>query len=286
MGIFDWLKTPNTNVDLLDAASMSSDEPTTGTTNARILWLVLAHVVVGLMGAVVAYFAGPGPTLRRAAFVGIVVSQTSLLGIWGSLGLAPAWRRVIGVVVGVGYLSLQLGVSFSELDRTTFLSVVATTTISALPLLLVRLFGVAIRLDSSAADSVERFQFSIGHLLTLTFVVACLISIRNCVEPYAIEITETPDGVVIDYFDEAVSYWLFPAAVLGMLGILPIWFVLATKQLVLSCVGLLAAGVCAGYWLGRFHDDPPSLWMLVTITEVVAVVVSLLVVRSCGYRLV
>ena len=69
-------------------ASMSSDEPTTGTTNPRrrILWLVVAHVVVGLIGALVAYFAGRDPTLRGAAFVGIVFSQTSLLGIWGGLG--------------------------------------------------------------------------------------------------------------------------------------------------------------------------------------------------------
>jgi hypothetical protein len=264
---------------------MSSDEPITGTTNPRILWLVVGHVVVGLIGALAAYFPGPD-SIRRAAFVGIVYSQASLVGIWGSLGSGPAWRRVIGVVVGVGYLGLQLGFSFHELDGIIFLWVVAATTISALPLLLVRLFRVAIRLDSSAAGLVERFQFSIRHLLTLTFVVACLISIRNCVEPYAIEITETPDGVVSDYFDEAVYYWLFPAAVVGVLGILPVWFVLATKQLVLSCVGLLAAGVCAGYWLGRFYDEPPSISMTATITEVVAVVVSLLVVRSCGYRLV
>ena len=37
-------------------ASMSSDEPTTGTTNPRILWLVVGHVVVGLIGALAAYF--------------------------------------------------------------------------------------------------------------------------------------------------------------------------------------------------------------------------------------
>ena len=263
---------------------MSSDEPTTGTTPPRILWLVVGHIVFGLIGAWAAYSIGTGSgSTRRAAFVGLVFSQTSLLGFWGCLGSDPAWRRVIGVAVGVGYLGLQLGVSFPELDIIS-LWVVAATTISALPLLLVRLFRVAIRLGSSAG-SVERFQFSIRHLLTLTFVVACLISSRNCVEPYAIEIIETPDGVVSDSFDEAL-YWLFPAAVVGVLGILPVWFVLATKQLVLSCVGLLAAGVCAGYWLGRFHEDPPSLWMPVTITEVVAVVVSLLVVRSCGYRLV
>jgi hypothetical protein len=268
-------------------ASMSSDEPTTGTTNPRrrIFWLVVGHVVIGLIGALAAYLPDSDYSARRAAFVGLVFSQTSLLGIWGGLGSGPAWRRGIGVVVGVCYLSLQLGVSFSELDRITFLWGGAATTISALPLLLVRLFGAAIRLDSSAAGSVERLQFSIGHLLTLTFVVACLISIRNCVEPYAIEIIETPDAVIIDYFDEAVCSWLFPAAVFGVLGILPVWSVLATKQLVLSCVGLLAAGVCAGYWLGRFHEDPPSLWMPVTIPEVVTVAVSLLVVRSCGYRL-
>ena len=265
---------------------MSSSEPTLPPMNPRrrMLWLVVMHIVVGLIGALAAY--SPSPDFLRAAFVGIVFSQTSLLGIWGGLGTNPWWKRLVGVVVGVGYLGLQLGVSFSELDRTTFLWVVAGTTISALPLLLVRLFRVAIRLDSSAAGSVERFQFNIRHLLTLTFVVACLISIRNCVEPYAIEITETPDGVVSDYFDEAVYYWLFPAAVVGVLGVLPVWFVLATKQLVLSCVGLLAAGVCAGYWLGRLYDEPPSISMTATITEVVAVVVSLLVVRSGGYRLV
>jgi len=265
---------------------MSSSEPILPPMNprSRMLWLVVVQIVVGLIGALAAYL--PSPDFLRVAFVGIVFSQTSLLGIWGGLGTNPWWKRLVGVVVGVGYLGIQLGVSFHELDRTTFLWVVAATAISALPLLLVRLFRVAIRLVSLAAGSVERFQFSIGHLLTLTFVVACLISIRNCVEPYAIELIETPDGVVIDYFDEAVRYWLFPAAVVGVLGILPVWFLLATKQLVLSCIGLLAAGVCAGYWLGRFHDDPPSLWMTVTITEVVAVVASLLVVRSCGYRLV
>ena len=161
---------------------MSSDEPTTGTTNPRILWLVVGHIVVGLIGALAADSPGPD-SMRRAAFVGIVFSQTSLLGIWFGLGSIPWWRRVVGVGVGVGYRGLQLGVSFHELAPVLFLWVVAATTISALPLLLVRLFRVAIRVDSSAAGLVERFQFSIRHLLTLTFVVACLISIRNCVEP-------------------------------------------------------------------------------------------------------
>ncbi len=269
-------------------ADMSLDKPTSVSTHPRhrMLWLVAGHFVVGLVGAVVTWIAGPGPTLWRTAFSGIVFSQTSLLGIWGSLGTGSWWRRVIAVVVGVGYLGLLLGVSSTELDRTTFLWVFAATTMSALPLLLVRFFRVAIRLDSTTVGSLERIKFSIRHLLTLTFVVAGLIAIRNCVEPYAIEVIESPDGAVLNYFDEVVYDWLFPVAVAGGLGILPVWFVLATKQPVLSCVGLLAAAVCAGYWLGRFYDDTSSLWMIFAISEAMVVIVSLFVARSCGYRLV
>ena len=49
---------------------MSSDEPTIGTTNPRrrILWLVVVHVVVGLIGAFVAYFAGGFPRCGERSF--------------------------------------------------------------------------------------------------------------------------------------------------------------------------------------------------------------------------
>ena len=106
---------------------------------------MLAHVVVGLIGAFVAYFAGRGPTLRGAAFVGIVFSQTSLLGIWGGLGTNPWWSRLIGVVVGVGYLGLLLGVGISEPDweETTSSCLSAPRLITGV-LLVIRCFRVRI----------------------------------------------------------------------------------------------------------------------------------------------
>jgi hypothetical protein len=270
-----------------NVASMSHDKPTSAPAHPRrrMLWLLVGHVVVGPVVAVVTWLAGTDSTPWTAAFSGIVFSQASLLGIWGSLGTGSWWRRVIAVVIGVGYLGLLLGASFAELDHITFSWVFAATTMSALPLLLARFFRVAIRLDSTTVGSPERTKFSIRHLLTLTLVVAVLIATRNCVEPYAIEVIETPDGAVLNYLDEAVYDWLSPIVVAG-LSILPIWFVLATKQPMLPCVGLLAAAVSAGNWLARFYDDAVSLGVIFTISEAMVVAVSLFVIRSCGYRLV
>ena len=50
----------------------------------------------------------PGPSLAAAVFVGIVFCQTSLLGIWGGLGMSSWWNRLLGVMVGMGYLGLLL----------------------------------------------------------------------------------------------------------------------------------------------------------------------------------
>jgi hypothetical protein len=52
-------------------------------------------------------------------------------------------------------------------------------------------------------------------------------------------------------------------------------------------IGLVAVGACAGYCFARISNDgDEGIWMTATATEAMAVVVSLLVVRSCGYRLV
>ena len=254
---------------------MSSDEPASALTNPRrrILWLVVVHVVVGLVGAFVALLAGRSPTQCGGAFIGIVFSQTSLLGIWGSLGSGPCWRRLAGVLVGVGYLVPLLGFGISELNAETFFVVVLTTTFVAMPLLIVRLFRVAVQLDSTAVGSVGRIQFSIRHLMILTLVVACLITIRKLVQPF------THGGL---------HFWLIWIAItFGLLGVFPVWFILATKQPVLYSVGLIAVGACAGYCLARIgFVGEAGIWTTAATTEAIAVVISLLIIRSCGYRLV
>ena len=258
-------------------SSMSSDEPTSAPTDSRrrILWLIVGHIVVGLMGAFVAYPAGNSPSLRGAAFLGIVFSQTSLLGIWGGLGSNPWWQRVIGVVVGVGYLGTLLGVGISEPYIDTYFVSVLATTFVAMSLLIARSFAVVIHPDSAPRDSVVPIQFSIRHLMILTFVIACLITIGEWTQPHfplraplaLLNITATFAGV----------------------GVLPVWFMLDTKKPLRYSVGIVAVAACVGYCVAGTAYAGEGLekdWMTATATEAVALVVSLLVVRSCGYRLV
>lgn len=241
-----------------------------------MLWLIVGHVVVGLTGAfVVFWFTDRSPTLCGFAFLGIVFGQTSLLGIWGGLGATPWWSRMVGVIVGTGYLFLLLGLVIDELNQSTFFVVVMATIFVMLIFLSVRCLRVGICLDSLPVASSVRIQFSIRHLIILTFVVACLFTIGKSVQLY------------IFSGDLLFELLLFITAA-SVVGVLPVWFVLATRQPVLYSIGLVGVGAFVGYCVGRLDAlTADSVWMMtLTAIEALVVVVSLLVVRSWGYRLV
>ena len=238
-----------------------------------ILWLLAAHVVVGLIGARAVNLGGPSAPLVNFLFFGVLFGDISLLGTWGALGAHPWRERLIGVIVGVGYLvalwSYALRVPFLFRDTIVIIATVAITLVT-LPLLIVRCFGDSIQRSPFPSALVSQSQFPIWLLLALTFVIACLAGIGKMSLP------------------PTFFAFVFSASVIFLLvGVLPVWFVLATKQPVLYSVGLVAVGACGGYGLGRtIHEFSEELWMIGTATEAITVVVSLLVVRSCGYRLV
>ncbi len=254
---------------------MLPDKPTSAPayTHWGILWLVVGHIAIGLMGAYTASLAGRRPSLWVAAFLGLMLSQTSFLGIWGGLGTSPWWKRLIGVVVGVSYLIPLLGIGIHEVDSATFIVVVGATSCVLTPLLIVRFFGVVIHLGSSPAAPAGRIQFSVRHLLILTFVIAYLVAIGRLIQP------RLSHGVA----DFRVLLIVLTS---GVVGILPVWFVLATNRPILYGIGVVTVGTIAGYSLGRgpFFSSEQEIWLTVTATEAMAVVVSLFAVRSCGYH--
>lgn len=267
------MNAPKNAIDAQDAHT-PADTPVSAIPHPRwrIFGLVVVQIVLGWIGAYVAYSAGQNPTLIVAAFVGLMLSQVSLLGMWGSLGTSSWWRRVICVAVGIGYLVPVLGFGISDDGIDTIIVVVVVTSFVAIPLLIARFFRVAIRLDDSPVVAASHIQFSIRHLMILTFVIACLISIGKRVQPKLFQ-SEVGDVTIL-------------ALAFGLVGILPVWFVLATKRPVTFAIGVVVVGAYAGYCLGWLQRDRDSFWMTTTATEALSVVVSLLIVRSWGYRLV
>ena len=254
---------------------MPQDKQTAPPIDARqgIIWLVVGHAALGLVGFSVAYPTGTEPTLRVAAFVGLVFGQTSLLGIWGGLGTCSWPTRLIGVVTGATCLVVLLGIGVHEVNFWTLTIVVVATSCVLIPLLIVRCFRVVIHLDSSSVPAAGRIQFTIRHLMILTFVIACLVSLAKLVQPHVSRGIPTFEILLL-------------AVLFGVVGVLPVWFTLATTRPSLYGLGLVALGAGAGYCYGWKVLDNEKMWATATATEAMAVIVSLLVVRSCGYRLV
>jgi hypothetical protein len=261
-------------VEALDARMPPSVPASTPVRQSQnILWLVVLHCVLAGMVAYLTHSRDiTYPDLDVAAFVGLILSQVSLLGIWGNLGTSPWWMRLTGVVVGIGYLLPVFGIGVNEFSIETLIVFIAVVAVLSIPLLFARFFRIVIRWGDSPVVPVGPIQFSIRHLIIVTFVVACLITICRLVQPL---LNRRPD---IELLEIAVTF--------GIVGVLPVWFALASKWPPVFSIGVVIAGACAGYGLGWVYRGGELYWTTAAATEALSVVASLLVVRSWGYRLV
>ena len=82
--------------------------------------------------------------------------------------------------------------------------------------------------------SLPTLRLSIRHLLILTFVVAWLVAIEKGSQP------NLPHG------ERFFELFLF-VVLFSVVGVIPVWFVLATKRPLLYGTGMVAVVTCAGY---------------------------------------
>jgi hypothetical protein len=244
--------------------TMTPTEPAKQPRKQRLRWLVIAHLVIGLlMLMLVTWIPGPGAELAVAASVGIVFSQASLLGIWGGLGTSSGWNRLLSVVFAEPYGNSSFLLSFV---------IVLVTGV----LLIIRCFRVRICVPAVDQAATSPFQFSIRQLLILTFVVACMVTLGKWLGLHLIPASSLPDAALI-------------GSVLAAVGLISVWPVLGTRHPVLPSliVVVFAAGI--GFIVGTLFVPIAGwrlFWTTITSVEALLLVASLLVVRSCGYRLV
>jgi hypothetical protein len=242
---------------------------------ARLLWLVGVHIVVGLLlGTATALTVNESdPDLVFATFLGLVFGQASLLGTWGGSGTNRWWIRLIGVLLGVSYLGPQFGMCIDNLESETILIVAFATLIVSAALLVARCFGFRTRLDFDQKTPAKEMQFSIRHMMILTLVVACLLALAKWQYRY-LDLDDWPMMAAI-------------AAPFATVGLVAAWAVLGAKRPLIGVPVLFAVAVGAAYGLERILGPGPgfAFWIPATLTEALSLVVSLLLVRSWGYRL-
>jgi len=240
----------------------------------RLAILAIVHVVCGL---VLGYFAEDGPpNFFLAFYLGLFFSQTSLLGIWGGLANTAWPLRLAGVALGMTYLGPQMCFSLNEWGFEIFLLVFLTTVAVAGVMLVVRRFKARLARNAkgSLSTGLEGLQFSIRHLMLLTLVVACTLAIGKWLQPYFSSV-------------QRMAYLLTISLCFVSVGVTSVWASLGRAHLLPRCGGVFSIGLLtASIPTYLFERGDVWFWTAMMITEVMVLLVSLLVVRRCGFRLV
>ncbi len=244
----------------------------------RIFWLVVGHVVIGWFVWTRSYSDSSNTWPRSAFLSSFMFSQIHLLGIWGGLGGTVLWKRLIGVLLGIGYMIFCLVLSNGPVVAGILALIIVGTVSMMAVTFVVRFIAGPIRQERSPVVAASRHQFSIRQLLILMSVIACLTAIGKLVQPL---VDPAGDGSFVVLILYAIVY--------DVIGFIPVCFVLAMKRPVIYGICVVVVEACLAYFLGRIANPGSNtdvMMMSVTAIEATSVAVSLLVVRSCGYRLI
>ncbi len=262
-----------------DPAARSHHEIRAMPSDRRIRSLAVTQLALGLVAAVLAPVELDSTLgLSHILIVPLFASalgQAVLLALWGAASQASPARRLAGLVAGAVYLEALFA---PDLRREFLGTATLTIVVISASLLLVRWLGVRITRQAEEGQS-ERSQadglrFSIRGLMLFTAAVALLSAGARALQatpqlPLLLMVVWALCFVAVGL----VALW----AALGVArpqGRVPVVF--ALSPVVGVCFAYATAGTRAG-WV---------YIILIMLLYPADLVVSLLVVRSCGYRLV
>jgi hypothetical protein len=262
----------------------------------RLTALVVIHAVLWLLVMVLDYSAVPIPLPAGIAFRGIYLSQSILLAVWVGLGIQAREPRILVLVFGTLLLQLRgtcslLSMLLSDAMRPGFLfeyfaygiaPFYASTVLMAVAFALFRL-RVAHLVDVSRSDEPGArydapWQYSLKLLLGITLGASILLGLSRL----AVGI---PNTLTLFGFES-----LEPSLLGSAVGICAAWATLSPGNVWSRMAITLALSAVGGALplLPLVDGDPAPVLAQSAAWFVAALilVLTLLVVRSCGYRLV
>ncbi len=242
----------------------------------RFVWLVAAHVVIGVLASLLSDSLEPD-TGRSAFLAGIMLGQLSLLGIWGGLGETVFWKRLIDVMLGLSYLTCLYGLVEGWIEVSFPILLLCAIASMIFVMLIVRFMTGAIHHDRSPSSATRNHQFSIRHLFVLMSVTACVAALLKIALP-----------LVGARSREEYIWTILWCIVYAVIAIIPLWCVLASKRPVVYALCVVAGEAYLAFVLVHMADpnyDEDVMAMIFAATQAMCVVVTLLVIRSWGYRL-
>lgn len=241
-----------------------------------IALLVSAHVLVSLVVGTRIRLDGPGPSVWGLVGIPLFISQIALMATWLCFG---RFRFLVRLIVTAIVMWIWLVVYSNAGGRAaipwSFL-IMAIASAVAIVLFAFRWFGLTVaRHNERHADQRESFQFSIGQLLIWMTVVAVSLGILK-------------GGELRDTNTDDIVMCLLIATFMAPIAITSLWAALGERYFIwrfaTAVLHPFAATAIINVMMGFTFRDESGYILSILIT--IICLLSLLVVRMAGYRLV
>jgi hypothetical protein len=252
----------------------------------QLITLVAIHLVLALLPFCYGWVP---PHVRYMPIIwligSITVAQTMLLGFWLGMGTNP-WRwRVIGTILGCAYLGLPM---FGGAPLQSLMYAVIVLLLGSMFLVMRRWWVLQKLTTNTIFPAVPSgFQFSIFHLLVLTSVAALVLALAR-----SARLAGPPDSAWFGVFMWGLMLSTF--AINAVSSVLATLAVHACRpKLIATFMVSLFLGMALCLVMSRPVTGAPALpWWIslgglyITTCLTLIIVLTLLVVRSSGYRLI
>jgi hypothetical protein len=262
-------------------------------------WLIAFHLIVPIAPAVAFQFIADGFPI---AFIWILAAlpfgSCMTLGVWLGMGRSRFWWRLLTSILGVAYLAFWIGLG-SALANNWDLSVadvlrsylnglipfgIGLLLFGGLFLLLGRIYRIDRDCPLLEAPAPGRFRFSVLHVLVLMSLVAVILTLLRSVRATTPERTTSFLGWSADDSLGAVVFLLNAGGAA--------YATLSPMNVKRNLSFVIVVSILSGVVIAFATNNDQSDWWLFLASMSVGIIPtlvelgSLLVVRSCGYRLV